>query len=67
LGEVERLGKQNRLLAAPALRLIADPVSGDAIEAVAVRAGDQQSVGHGGYRKEGLITGKWRLGRVLSS
>lgn len=53
LGQVERLAQQHRLLAAPALGLIAKPVGRNAVEAVAVGAGDQQGLGHDGYRKRG--------------
>ncbi|CAI8981788.1 hypothetical protein EMIT0P44_60146 [Pseudomonas sp. IT-P44] len=44
--QFERLAQQDLGFAAPAFRLIAEALGGDAVEAVAVGAGDEEWFGH---------------------
>jgi len=44
--ELERLVQQHLGLAAPALRVIVEALGGNAVEAVAGGAGDEEWVGH---------------------
>jgi hypothetical protein len=66
--QFKRLVQQNLSLAAAAFGMIAQALGGDAVEAVAVGAGDEERVGHGrAPRIEYSMKMIWRSEGDLSS
>jgi hypothetical protein len=64
--QFERLAQQDLGLAAAALWMIVEAFGGDAVQAVAVGAGDEEWVGHEGGPVKKPITPMWRRLLIFS-
>jgi hypothetical protein len=58
--QFERFVQQDLGLATTAFRMVVESLGGDAVEAVAVGAGDEEWVGHGENPVEKQIALSWR-------
>jgi hypothetical protein len=66
LFQFERLAQQDLGFAAPAFRLITEALGGDAVEAVAVGAWDEEWVGHESDPVEKPMKPIWRFLLIFS-